>query len=147
VFHFEGGALVPLGEAIGGQGWPFGCIPGVAEFPCPFAVVDGDDPEFDDPEFEDPVFDVEPLAAPGVPGNVPHGDPLGVVPGLVEVFGFTVEGCVVFQGVGGLVEFEPGTVDGVFGVVLVGGFVGFVGGIVEPVGGVVVPGVWACPGV
>jgi len=46
----------------------------------------------DEPELEDPVFGAEALGAPGVPGIVPHGDPLGLVPGAVEVFGLTVEG-------------------------------------------------------
>jgi len=68
----------------------------------------------DEPELEDPVSGVEPLGAPGVPGNVPHGD---------RVFGFTVDGWVVLPGVGGLGEFDPGTLDG------------DVGGLTEPVGG------------
>jgi hypothetical protein len=66
-----------------------------------------DDPEFDDPEgtgVDDPAVLV-------VPGNVPHGEPLGLVPGVFKVFGFTVEGCVLVPGVAGFVEFEPGTVD------------------------------------
>ena len=81
------------------------------------------EPELDEPEAEEPVSGVEPLGAPGVPGNVPHGDPLGLVPGVAEVFGFTVEGCVVLPGVGGFGEFDPGTLDG------------DVGGLTEPVGG------------
>lgn len=111
------------------------------------------EPEFDDPEFAEPgleasPFGVEPLAAPGVAGKGPHGEPVGLVPGVFGLFGFTVEGSVLLPGVGGFGEFEPGTVEGVFGVVaLVGGFTGVVCGVVEPVGGVVVPGVWACPGV
>lgn len=87
-------------EAVGGQGWPVGVAPGVAEFPWLFPEVEGDEPEFDEPELpeldepelEDPVFGVELLGAPGVPGKVPHGDPFGLVPGALEVFGFTVEG-------------------------------------------------------
>jgi len=82
----------------------------VPEFPV--LPVEGDDPDPD-------VFGVEFPA----PGMLPHGDPLGVVPGAVELFGFTVEGCVLLPGVGGFVEFEPGIAEG----------------DVEPVGGVVVP--------
>jgi hypothetical protein len=120
-------------------------MPGVVELAEPLPEVDCDDPEVDESEPEDPAFGVDPLAAPGVTGKGPHGEPVGLVPGL---FGFTVEGCVLLPGVGGFGEFEPGTVVGVFGVVaLVGGFTGVVGGFVALVGGVVVPGVWACPGV
>lgn len=68
-----------------------------------------------------------------MPGSVPHGDPLGVVPGVG--FGSIVEGLVVLPGVGGLVEFAPGTVEGV-----VGDGEGVVGVEVLP-GGVTVPGV------
>ena len=77
------------------------------------------EPEFDVPEADDPVF-----ALPD-PGSVPHGDPLGVVPGVPEVFGFTVDGCVLLPEDGGFVEFDPGTSDD------------DVGGFTEPVGGAV----------
>jgi len=87
-------------EAVGGQGVPVVDVPG----------VDGD------PELLDPAFGVEPL-----PGKVPQGDPLGVVPGAVDVFGFTVDGRVLLPRVAGFVEFDPGTVEGA------------VGGFVEPV--------------
>ena len=83
------------------------------------------------PEVEGGV--VDPPVAPVVPGSVPHGDPLGVVPGVG--FGSIVEGLVVLPGVGGLVEFAPGTVEGV-----VGDGEGVVGVEVLP-GGVTVPGV------
>jgi hypothetical protein len=73
----------------------------------------------------DPAFGVE------LPGNVPQGDPLGVVPGAVEVFGFTVDGFVLLPRVAGFVEFDPGTVDGA-----VGGLVEPVRGLTEPVCGV-----------
>ena len=76
----------------------------------------------DEPDVEDPVS-AELLGAPGVPGMVPHGEPLGVVPGVTEVFGFTVEGCVALPGVGGFGELDPGTLDG------------DVGGFTAPVGG------------
>jgi hypothetical protein len=114
LFYF--GPVPPL--AVGGQGEPFGEAFAVPEFP-----VDGDAPD--------------PVAFP-VPGIVPHGDPLGVVPGAVEVFGFTVEGCVLLPAVGGFVEFEPGTAEG--DVEPVGGAVVLpVGGaVVLPVGGAVV---------
>jgi hypothetical protein len=74
------------------------------------------EPELVEPGLEDPVF-----GAPGVPGNDPHGEPLGAVPGVFGVFGFIVEGCVLLPGVAGFGEVEPGTV---------------------PVGGGVVFGVW-----
>lgn len=135
--YFEGGGLPPPAET-GGQGLRVADVPGVVESP------EFGEPGFDEPELDDPPF--EPLVAPGVPGKVPHGEPLGLVPGLLGLFGFTVGGCVLPPGVGGFGEFEPGTVEGVFGVVVpVGGFVGAVDGVVAPVGGVVVPGVWACP--
>jgi len=112
---------VLLAPAVGGQGWPAGDAPGVEELPWLLPEVEGDVPEFDESEPEDPVFGVEPLGAPGVPGSVPHGDPLGVVPGVV--FGLTVEGCVLLPADGGFVEFDPGTPDG------------DVGGFTDPVGG------------
>jgi hypothetical protein len=74
--------------AAGGQGVLEGGVP--AE-PWPLPEVDGEEPD----EPESPALGVEPL-----PGMVPHGDPLGVVPGAVDVFGFTVEGCVLLPGVG-----------------------------------------------
>jgi hypothetical protein len=84
-------------------------------------------------ELDDPEFGVEPDSPLAVSGKVPHGEPLGEVPGFVEVLGLTVDGCVLVPGVGGFGEFEPGTV--VFGVPL--GDVDPGGGL--PVGGVVVP--------
>jgi hypothetical protein len=81
------------------------------------------EPELVEPGLEDPVF-----GAPGVPGNDPHGEPLGAVPGVFGVFGFIVEGCVLLPGVAGFGEVEPGTVP--------------VGGVPVPVGGGVVFGVW-----
>jgi hypothetical protein len=89
-----------------------GDVPGVAELFWVFP--DGDEPEFDESGLEvDPVFGVVAPAAPGVPGRFPHGELLGVFPGVV--FGFTVEGCVVLPGVGGFGEFAPGTGAGVVG--------------------------------
>ena len=122
-------------EAVGGQGWPVVDVPGVAEFPWPFPEVAG---EFE--LLEDPAFGVEPL-----PGKVPHGDPLGVVPGAFDVFGFTVDGRVLLPGVAGFVEFDPGTVDGA-----VCGFTEPVCGLAEPVAGAVLGagvelGACACP--
>lgn len=157
--------LAPPDET-GGQGLPVGDIPGVVEFPWLLPEVEGGAPEFDEPEFDEPefgepelgepefdepeledsAFGVDPSFAPGAVGKGPHGEPLGPVPGLLEVFGFTVEGCVLLPGVGGFGEFEPGTVEGVFGgVAPVGGFTGAVGGFVAPVGGVAAPGAWVCP--
>lgn len=111
ISYFGDDPVLPLGEAVGGHGVPLGETP--AELPWLLPEVEGDepgldvpglddpglegplvdepavdDPGFDDPE--DPEFD-EP-EVPVVPGKVPHGDPLGLVPGVVEVFGFTVEG-------------------------------------------------------
>jgi hypothetical protein len=134
-----------LGEAVGGQGVPFGETP--AELPWPFPEVDGDEPELEDPELDEPALDepeldepeleapgfgVEEPEVPAVPGNVPHGEPLGLVPGVFEVFGLTVEGCVLLPGVAGFVEFDPGTVDPEPGVAAPAG------GVAVPAGGVVV---------
>ncbi len=91
---------------------------------------------FEDPELDDPVFGVEAPAEPAVLGKLPQGEPLGLVPGVLDVFGFTVDGCVLLPGVAGFVELEPGTLEGdelpVGGgvVELVGGFT--VLGFVEP---------------
>lgn len=48
--------------------------------------------EFDEPEFDEPEVDEPEFEFPVVPARLPHGEPLGVVPGFVDVFGFTVEG-------------------------------------------------------
>lgn len=110
----------------GGQGVPEADVP--AE-PWLLPEVEGDEP--DEPEL--PAFGVEPL-----PGIVPHGDPLGVVPGAVDVFGFTVEGLVLLPGVGAWVELAPGTAEGLLGLeVPVVGEVDPVGGFTEPVLGAV----------
>jgi hypothetical protein len=105
---------------------------------------------------DEPVFGVEPDAPLAVPGKVPQGEPLGEVPGVFVVLGFTVDGCVALPGVGVVGEFEPGTV--VFGVPL--GAVDPVCGVAVPAGGVAVlaggvavlaggvagePGVEVCP--
>jgi hypothetical protein len=90
-----------------------------------------EDPELAEPEVEVPVFGV----APGVPGRLPQGELLGVVPGVE--FGFMVEGCVVLPGVGDVVEFAPGTGGGVVGVAV------FPGGVAVP--GVFAPGVPGLP--
>jgi hypothetical protein len=115
--------------AAGGQGVPEADVPVEPWLP----EVEGDDPE--EPEL--PAFGVEPL-----PGIVPHGDPLGVVPGAVDVFGFTVEGWVLLPVVGDWVEFAPGTAEALleFEVPVVGE-VDPVGGFTEPVLGAVEPGV------
>lgn len=79
-----------------------------------------------------PGFGVPGVVLPAVPlpGTLAQGDPLGVVPGVVALFGFMVDGWVLLPGVGVFVEFDPGTAPGVVG--LVGG------GVVAPVGGAVV---------
>jgi hypothetical protein len=84
------------------------------------------------------VFGVEAPGVPAVPGKFPQGEPLGVVPGTVEVFGFTVDGCVPVLGVAGFVEFEPGTVEDV--AVPTGGVAVLGGGVAVPGGGVAIPG-------
>ena len=66
-----------------------GDVPAVAELPV-LPEVAGDDPEFD-PEF-DPEDPEDPAVVPADPGRVPHGEPLGLVPGVFDVFGFIVEG-------------------------------------------------------
>ena len=115
-----------------------------------------EDPAVGDPAFEDPVFGAEPDAPLAVPGIVPHGEALGDVPGLFGLFGFAVDGCVVFPGSEGFVGLEPGApVFGVPpgeeepGVVCPGavcGVVAPVGGFTAPVGGAVgEPGVELCP--
>lgn len=73
--------------------------------PLPLPGVDGVDPDPGLGADDDPLPD--PL---DVPGRVPHGEPLGEVPGLVGVFGLMVEGWVVLPGVGVLGDVEPGTV-------------------------------------
>jgi hypothetical protein len=95
VYYFEGGVLLdPLGDDAGGHGVPEGLVPGLA-CDVPESLLEllpgvtGDEPEFDESGFGEPAFDpelgFEALGDPGVPGNVPHGDPLGVVPGLLGV--------------------------------------------------------------
>lgn len=97
------------------------------------------------------MFGVELDAPSAVPGKLPHGEPLGVVPGFVVVLGLTVEGCVGVPGVGGFGEFEPGTACGVAvpagGVAVLaggvavsaGGVAALAGGVAVPAGGVAVP--------
>lgn len=110
--YFDVGPLFALGDAAGGQGVPFGATP--AEFPWLLPEVEGEEPELDEPVFGELVFGGD---EPGVPvpfGNVPQGEPLGLVPGELVVFGFTVEGRVLLPGVAGFVEFDPGTPEGEF---------------------------------
>jgi hypothetical protein len=69
--------------AAGGQG--------VADAPAPelftsLLPVVGDEPGFGVAGL------VDPWVVPAVLGRDPHGEPLGVVPGVLAVFGFTVEG-------------------------------------------------------
>ncbi len=129
-------------------------------------------PGVDGFELEEPEFGIEPGVEFVAPGRVPHGAPLGELPGLFGVFGLTVDGSVVLPGVGLVGVVEPGTV--VFGVplgevdpgevcsvvpaggvavpvggvaVLAGGVAGLAGGVAVPAGGVAgEPGVEVCPG-
>ena len=128
-------------------------------------------PGVDGFELEEPEFGIEPGVEFVAPGRVPHGAPLGELPGLFGVFGLTVDGSVVLPGVGLVGVVEPGTV--VFGVplgevdpgevcsvvpaggvavpvggvaVLAGGVAGLAGGVAVPAGGVAgEPGVEVCP--
>ena len=147
---------------------------GKLEFVEPEFVVVGSAPGFAVAGLE-PGFEVAGFAEPAVPGafpgSVPHGDPLGVVPGLFVVFGFTVEGDVLVPGVAGAGEFDPGMLPGevafgddpfgplcgdVCGVVCgvagcadgvafaAGGVAVWAGGVAVRAGGVAVPGeLWA----
>ena len=85
------------------------------EFAEPEFLVVGSDPGFAvaglEPGFEVAGF-VEPAVPGALPGSVPHGDPLGVLPGLFVVFGFTVEGDVLVPDVAGAGEFDPGMLPG-----------------------------------
>lgn len=131
------GLLVPFGEAVGGHGVPLDEVP--AEFPALLPDVEGEDVEGEDvegdPESEEPA--PEAPVVPAVPGMVPHGEPLGVVPGAVVVFGFTVEGCVLLPGVAGFVELAPGTLEPAPGVAVpAGGVAVWAGGVAVPEGGV-----------
>lgn len=120
--YFEGGVLV---EVAGGQGLPDGEVPGLVELPGLPGV---------EPGFDDPVFGVVPF----VPGKLLHGDPLGLLPGVV--FGSIVEGCVVLPGVGVFGELDPGIVDGIGVTDFPGGVAGMPGGVAGLPGGVAVPG-------
>lgn len=74
---------------------PEGAAP---ELPAWLFPVVGDEPGLEvagsvDPRFDPPVVPGVVPAGPGaVLGKDPQGDPLGEVPGVVEAFGFTVEG-------------------------------------------------------
>jgi hypothetical protein len=129
--------VVPVGDDAGGQGVPLAADPDVApEFVCDapevllpeFAEPEFGELEFVEPEFVvagsdpgfgvaglEPGFDVAGFVEPAVPaalGRVPHGDPLGKVPGALVEFGFTVEGDVLVPGVAGAGEFAPGMFPG-----------------------------------
>jgi hypothetical protein len=73
--------------------------------PAPGLAVAGLEPGFEVARF------VEPAVPGALRGSVPHGDPLGAVPGLFVVFGFTVEGDVLVPSVGAG-EFDPGMLPG-----------------------------------
>jgi hypothetical protein len=167
-FYLDGGALVvPFADDAGGHGVLLvvdpdapGFVCGVPEeLPAEFVEPEFVELEFAEPEFvlvgSDPGFEaaglepgfevagfVEP-AVPGVlPGSVPHGEPLGAVPGLLVVFGFTVEGDVLVPGVAGAGEFDPGMLPGevVFGDDPFGTLCGDACGVAVWAGGVAV---WA----
>ena len=94
-FHC-GGAPAPLDEA-GAQGVPFGDVAALPEVFLPFPELFWLPPEvevdeLDELELDDPGFGVEDPGVPAVPGKLPHGEPLGLVPGAFVVLGFTVEG-------------------------------------------------------
>lgn len=160
--HACGEVLLPLGDATGGHGVPgVGLIPALLGdvpplLPWLFVLPGVDGLALDEPE-----FGVE-LGVPlGALGNVPHGDPLGELPGLFGVLGLMVDGWVVLPGVGLVGVVEPGTV--AFGVRLgdvapgavccvvvpAGGVEGLAGGVAVQAGGVAVPagGVAGDPGI
>ena len=120
--YSDGGTpAVPVGNDAGGHGVRLAADPDAPGFVCdvpeelPAELVEPEEfgkLEFVEPEFVvvgsapgfavaglEPGFEVAGFAEPAVPGafpgSVPHGDPLGVVPGLFVVFGFTVEGDVL----------------------------------------------------
>lgn len=100
------GAVLEFGDTTGGQGLlGVGVMPGFEGdvlLPVLGAVGAGDG-------LPGVAGDV-PLLAPFVgPGKVPHGEPLGEVPGVFGVLGLIVDGCVVPPGVGVAGEVEPGT--------------------------------------
>lgn len=117
------GELLLLGEATGGQGVPgVGLIPELLGdvppllWPFSFPAVDEfgfEELEFDDPELGDPEFGTEPAFGVVeedpfvVPGRVPHGDPLGELPGF-GVYGL-VDGWLFVFGVP-VGDVEPGAV-------------------------------------
>ncbi len=100
------------------------------------------------PGFEVAGF-VEPAVPGAFPGSGPHGDLLGVVPGLFVVFRFTVEGDVLVPGVAGAGESDPGMLPGevAFGDDPCGRLCGVVCGVAGCADGVAVAGggvaVWA----
>jgi hypothetical protein len=116
--HACGELLLPLGEATGGHGLPgAGLVPGVLGVVPPLLLGLFPVPGVDGLLFGAPAFGAEPGDPLGVPGKVPHGEPLGEVSGVFGVFGLIVEGWVVLPGVG-----VPGEVDpGIFGVGVVFG--------------------------
>jgi hypothetical protein len=109
-------------------------------------------PEVEGVELDDPLLGAEPGVPFAVLGMVPHGDVLGELPGLLGLFGFTVDGCAVFPVAEGLVGFAPGIPGeeelGVTCPGVVCGVVAPVGGFTAPVGGAVgEPAVGLCPAV
>jgi len=130
--------VVPVGEDAGEQAVPLAVDPDVApefvgdapevllpEFAEPeFGELDFVEPEFavagSDPGFGvaglELGFDVAGFVEPAVPAALPrrvvHADPLGIVPGVLVEFGFTVEGDVLVPGVAGAGEFAPGMLPG-----------------------------------
>jgi hypothetical protein len=130
--------VVAVGDDAGGRGVPLAVDPDVApEFFCDapgvllpeFAEPEFGELDFVEPEFavagSDPGFGVaglelgfdvagfvEPAVPAALPRRVVHADPLGIVPGVLVEFGFTVEGDVLVPGVAGAGEFAPGMLPG-----------------------------------
>jgi hypothetical protein len=150
--------VLPPGAVVGVQGAPDGVIPedvdgavGVLPgfpalgdelgFDCAGFEPGFDCAGFDDPGLEAPAFVV--FAAPSfgiggfaaVWGNGGHGTPLGVIPGVVCVFGVAVDGWALpGAAVLGLCGFCPGT-----------GVAVLAGGVAVPAGGVVALGELCAP--
>jgi hypothetical protein len=140
--YFVGGAVVPLGEAAGGQGVPLGEVPALfGDVPEVLLLLfSGEDPGLLTVGSDEPGVGGAPFGVPAVPGAVeekgPQGAPLGIVRGLFGVLGVPL-GVVVF-GLCGVVCGVAVPAGGV--AVPAGGVAVLAGGVAVLAGGVAVPG-------